>query len=87
MSARFLVLGDPTRVGILHLLRRGEATVQELADLLDADRRNVSHHLATLHRAGLLSRRSEGRSAFYSIDDWSALWLIDRATESLADQD
>ena len=63
----------------------GEASVQEMADLLGLDRRNAGHHLVVLSRAGILHRRTEGRSALYSVGDWGAVWLIHRAADSVRD--
>jgi DNA-binding transcriptional ArsR family regulator len=80
-------LADPKRIALLEALRGGEANVQQLADTLDLTHRNASHHAAVLHRAGLLSRRREGREAVYGIEDWTALWLIDQAAQALADPD
>lgn len=78
-------LADPKRIAMLEALRGGEASVQQLADELDLTHRNASHHAAILHRAGLLSRRRDGRLVFYAIDDWTALWLIEQAARALVD--
>jgi DNA-binding transcriptional ArsR family regulator len=80
-------LADPKRIALLESLRSGEANVQEIADDLDLSHRNASHHAAILHRAGLLSRRREGRQAFYAIEDWTALWIIEQAARALVDPD
>lgn len=80
-------LADPNRIAILESLRQGEASVQQLADELELPHRNASHHAAILHRAGLLSRRREGRLIVYGIEDWTALWLIDQAARALSDPD
>jgi DNA-binding transcriptional ArsR family regulator len=77
--------GSPKRIALLDSLRGGEANVQQLADDLDLTHRNASHHAAILHRAGLLTRRREGRQAIYAIEDWSALWLIEQAARALVD--
>ncbi len=80
-------LADPKRIALLQSLRGGEANVQQLADELDLSHRNASHHVAILHRAGLLSRRREGRQAFYAIEDWTGLWLIEQGAQSFIDPD
>lgn len=78
-------LSDPKRIALLRLLRGGEANVQQLADELDLTHRNASHHAAILHRAGLLSRRRDGRQAVYAIEDWTGPWLIEQAARVLMD--
>lgn len=80
-------LADPKRIALLESLRRGEASVQRLADELDLSHRNASHHAAILHRTGLLSRRRQGRTVVYAIEDWTALWLIEQAARALSDPD
>jgi DNA-binding transcriptional ArsR family regulator len=34
IAERFRVIGDPTRIRVLERLRRGEASVQELTDVI-----------------------------------------------------
>jgi ArsR family transcriptional regulator len=80
-------LADPKRIALLESLRSGEANVQQIADDLDLSHRNASHHAAILHRAGLLSRRQDGRQAVYAIEDWTALWIIEQAARALVDPD
>lgn len=66
------------RIALLEALSEGEAGVQELADRIGLTHQNASHHLALLRRAGVLSRRSEGTTTFYAIEDWSAWWVVDQ---------
>lgn len=55
-------LADPTRLAILHALREeDEAAVGTLAEAVDAEQSNVSHHLRQLRDCGLVTRRTEGR--------------------------
>jgi DNA-binding transcriptional ArsR family regulator len=79
ISRLMAALADPTRIAMLEALRGGGASVGQLADGLDLPHRNASHHALVLHRAGILSRRQEGREVIYSVEDWSAWWLVDRA--------
>jgi DNA-binding transcriptional ArsR family regulator len=60
LDATFAALADPTRRAILDRLRRGEATVGELAKPHAMSLPAVSRHLKVLERAGLVSK---GRSA------------------------
>jgi DNA-binding transcriptional ArsR family regulator len=75
-------LGEPDRIAVLDALRDGEANVQVVADLCELPHANVSHHLRVLHRAGIASRRPEGRQVFYAIEDWTAWWLIELAAKA-----
>jgi DNA-binding transcriptional ArsR family regulator len=67
---RFALLGDPTRLRILHtVMENGEAPVHRIAELASASRFNTSAHLNRLASAGLVARRREGSTVFYRVDD------------------
>ena len=61
LNSVFHALADPTRRRILEALGSSERTVGELAEPLEISLPGVSKHLGVLERAGLLSRRREGR--------------------------
>ncbi len=65
----FSVLSEPTRLRLLNLLRDGEKCVQELVDATQTSQANVSKHLKVMVQAGILNRRAEGTSAYYSVSD------------------
>jgi len=65
----FSVLSEPMRLRILNLLRDGEKCVQELVDATQTSQANVSKHLKVMLQAGILNRRTEGTSAYYSVSD------------------
>ena|SRR6516164_9320208 len=69
VARRFRTLGEPFRLRLLQQLEQGERTVGELVDALDASQSNVSKHLQLLYDAGLVARRRDGNSIFYSIGD------------------
>lgn len=57
--------GEPTRLRILALLRRGDLAVGELVQILEQSQPRLSHHLKTLTTAGLVERLPEGAWVFY----------------------
>lgn len=57
--------GEPTRLRILALLRRGDLAVGELVQILEQSQPRLSHHLKTLTNAGLVERLPEGAWVFY----------------------
>jgi ArsR family transcriptional regulator len=69
VAIRFKVLSDPMRLRILQLLEEKETSVSELAEAAGATQPNVSKHLKILHGEGLLSRRQEGNTVYYSVSD------------------
>ena len=64
----FKALADPTRRRILQLLRDGDLTAGELAEHFDISKPSLSHHLATLKSAGLVSDERRGQNIVYSLN-------------------
>ena len=63
----FKVLGQPNRLRIVGLLSQRAYTVEQLAAALGVSASTVSHHLARLTRAGLVTSRSESYYNLYSL--------------------
>jgi len=61
-------LADPTRRRILELLRAGDMTAGELAEHFDISKPSLSHHLATLRNAGLVTDERHGQNIVYSLN-------------------
>jgi ArsR family transcriptional regulator len=73
----FALLSTPTRVRIVCELFRGEKNVGELLTRVGVSQSNMSQHLGTLYRSGVLSRRREGAQVFYRISSERVLLLCD----------
>ena len=86
IARRFRVIGEPMRIRILDHLREGEASVQELTDALGASQQNVSKHLQVLLEAGIVGRRKDRNSAYYSISDPGVFALCEEVCGSLQRQ-
>jgi DNA-binding transcriptional ArsR family regulator len=71
----FSVLSTPVRLRLISALCHGEKNVSQLLSEIDATQPNMSQHLATLYRAGILSRRREGTQIFYRIQSERAAML------------
>jgi DNA-binding transcriptional ArsR family regulator len=65
LDLAFAALADPTRRAILARLKRGEATVSELAEPFGLRQPTISKHLKVLEDAGFVrtSTRGSSRSA------------------------
>ncbi len=61
-------LADESRLRIVGLLATSERSVEELAALLKLRAPTVSHHLAVLRDAGLVTMRPEGNARIYSLN-------------------
>jgi DNA-binding transcriptional ArsR family regulator len=64
----FRALADPTRRGILRLLRDGEMNAGEIAARFPLGKPAMSHHLATLRAAGFLDSRKEAQTIWYALN-------------------
>lgn len=81
LSGVFGALADPTRREILVALRRGEATVAELAKPFAVSQPAVSKHLKVLEQAGLITRSRRGTARLSRLEAAplraATEWLID----------
>lgn len=102
LDLTFHALGDGTRRAMLVMLaQRGECTAGELGQPFRISQPTASKHLRVLERAGLLSRRVEGRSHRFRLlveplaeaEEWISrhrqFWerTLDRLGEILSDFD
>jgi ArsR family transcriptional regulator len=77
VAQRFRVLSDPMRLKLLYTIGSGEMSVNELVEKTGGTQSNVSKHLSTLLTHGLVQRRRQGTSAFYSVTDAGIFNLCD----------
>lgn len=61
-------LSDPTRYRILELLKKRDMSAGEIGSHFDMTAPSISHHLATLKVADLVSSRRDGKEIIYSIN-------------------
>ena len=64
----FGLLAAPTRLRIVCVLIEGERNVTELLDRVAVSQPNMSQHLGTLYRAGVLARRRCGAQVRYRVE-------------------
>ena len=84
---RFALLGDPTRLRILHtVMERGEMSVRAIAEAAGASRFNTSAHLNRLALGGLVARRREGSTVYYRVNDENLPRICDWMCDSLRHQ-
>lgn len=68
LDAVYGAIADPTRRLILAVLARGDTTVGSLAATFPISLNGVSKHVKVLERAGLLTRRVEGREHWLRLE-------------------
>jgi len=86
IAARLRVIGDPTRIRILDLLREQELSVTQITQRLGTSQQNASKHLGILLGAGIIARRKQGNSALYSIADPGVYDLCEQVCGGLQNQ-
>ena len=63
----FGLLSTPIRLKIISAVCQGEKNVSELLAAIDTTQPNMSQHLATLYRSGVLTKRREGTQIYYRL--------------------
>ena len=63
----FAVLSTPIRLKIISAVCEREKNVSELLAEIDTTQPNMSQHLATLYRSGVLAKRREGTQIYYRL--------------------
>ncbi len=61
-------LGDPIRLQIVRGLQAGPLSVSDLAELLELEITNVSHHLRVLYHSQLVTTERQGRFIYYRLN-------------------
>ena len=68
-TLRYLkAMAHASRLRLLGILAVGEHSVRDLAEKLDLKEPTVSHHLAIMHEAGLVTMKAVGTSHLYTLD-------------------
>ena len=63
----FSVLSTPIRLKIISAVCQGEKNVSELLAEIDTTQPNMSQHLSTLYRSGVLAKRRDGTQMYYRL--------------------
>jgi ArsR family transcriptional regulator len=63
----FALLATPVRLKIISAVCQQEKNVSELLALINTTQPNMSQHLATLYRSGVLAKRREGTQVYYRL--------------------
>jgi ArsR family transcriptional regulator len=67
IADRLRMMGHPSRLMIIGLLKGGERSVGDIAGTLGLSIASASQHLKALESVGLLAGRRAGRQIFYGI--------------------
>jgi ArsR family transcriptional regulator len=83
LSEIFKVLGDGTRIRIIHALSLEELCVCDIASLLGTTKSAVSHQLRMLRNLRVVRYRKAGKIVYYSLADTHISNLFGEGLEHL----
>jgi len=63
----FSVLSTPIRLKIISAVCQSEKSVSQLLAEIDTTQPNMSQHLSTLYRCGVLAKRRDGTQMYYRL--------------------
>ena len=63
----FAIMATPVRLKLISALCNEEKNVTQLLAEIDTTQPNISQHLNTLYRSGIIGRRREGTQMFYRL--------------------
>lgn len=86
-ATRFRALGDPTRLRVIQELASGTRCVCELRERIEVAGPLLSHHLAVLRDAGIVTSTRRGRWVDYTLDQDTLTNLLDTVAPAVAGAD
>lgn len=75
------ILGDATRLRILHLLDEEELSGTDLVEILNMAQSRIATHLSVLRKRALVTQRRDGRRTLYSLGQGSHADLLRRVLD------
>jgi len=83
LEETFKILGDSTRIKILHALSKRELCVCDIAAVVQIGQSAISHQLRLLRGSRLVKYRKEGKIVWYSLDDEHIALLLSQGIEHI----
>ena len=85
MSDFFKILGDPTRIKICLLIHKDKLCVNDIAEKLGMTKSAISHQLALLRQARLVSYEKSGKEVYYKLADDHIKTVVEMAYEHVTE--
>ena len=79
-------MAHPLRLAILHNLKDGEKTVNELTAIIGASQSNISQHLAIMRQRQIVKTRKDGSNIYYRVASPKISQACDMVREVLFEQ-
>ncbi|MDG0060354.1 metalloregulator ArsR/SmtB family transcription factor [Priestia sp. P5] len=84
-------VGDPTRIRIISLLKKGPLHGQAIAYKLGLQPPTITHHISKLRDVGLVYQRRQGNIIYFYLDserlEYNSKAILDIREESMENQD
>ena len=87
LADTFKVLSDPTRIKIINALANKELCVCDISELLDMSQSAISHQLRKLRDLKLVKHRKEGRTVYYSLNDYHIFQLFSQGLAHVLEEE
>jgi len=82
----FKPLSHPVRIKILHSLEKGELCVCDIIEEIGIEQSNLSQHLSTMKKQGIIDSRKDGQKVIYHIVYHSVMDVVGAAEKTLSEQ-
>jgi ArsR family transcriptional regulator, virulence genes transcriptional regulator len=79
-------LAHPIRLALLHILKDGEKTVNQLVEIVGASQSNVSQHLALMRQRQIVKTRKVGSTVYYQVANPKISQACDMVHQVLLEQ-
>ncbi len=79
-------MGNPLRMEIMHLLRAGPMSVNDIASATHTHQATISRNLATLRNVGIVVAHRERNNALYQVANPKIMSVCDMMREVLSEQ-
>lgn len=79
-------LANPKRIEIIHLLREGEKSVDDLASEMGIRKANLSQHLALMRGKKIVETRRDGVNVYYHLANLKVVKACDIMRQVLLEQ-
>ncbi|MGM0501679.1 MAG: ArsR/SmtB family transcription factor [Bacillota bacterium] len=86
LAKTFKVLSDPTRIKIINALANQELCVCDISELLEMSQSAISHQLKKLRELKLVKYRKEGRTVYYSLNDYHIFQLFSQGLAHVTEE-
>ena len=87
LSSFYSLFADPTRLSIICLLCKRELCVNDIAKSLDISQSRVSHQLAILRRADIVTYSRRGKQIVYGLTDNHIKDIFKMGLEHISEKD